>query len=814
MSTLLRCGLLGVLTTLVIAVSEPATARDSSYAVAARHYQLEEWEAAAAGFAAVLADEEATEDHLASRFLLAECRMQLGQYALARGDYHDLLRIPNAEFAERSVFRAGEAALLAGDETAGADLLKQFLRDYPRHPMAAAAMKYLAQQSLKRGDAEAAIVLYEMVLDYYPNSEQANAARLGLAKALLAGGKAELVPRTVGPADDYETDQLAGEAMLLTGRAYYELGQHESALQSFKQSYEAYPDTPTARRARIAAAWALWRAERFAEIEAVVAPLSSEAEWLADYHYLTGMAAYGQSDWKNGARHLSKASAVRSDHPSHDAMLFYQGVCYARQKRVAVAKHLFQRLQAEHPHSRWLDAAAKELVCLQPEVSTEANDQTQAGPPPQSSIQGEGLFSYYDTGSTQQTTNLQQQRDLEKAKQLLDEAVAFERDGRYGSAVAAFRELIELESITPERVEGLRRSAELHRRMKRHTEAMRLYRLLLAEQAGSPRAAESIAAIGWMQVSDGEKRAARETFEDLLEKFPQSPQVAATAYWLGHVAADENDSETAGRYARLALDSLNNIEEGSAHQPKLLAQVLALQCQLAAAAEDWQLIETMAEQALPSFPAGTDRARLAYWQAEAVFRSKSYNEAREKFGDLDNRTFGIRENWVAMVPLRRAQLAARRQQWKEVLKFVERIDREHPDFRLKYEVDYLRGRAEAGRGNFSAARRAYQEVIANNTAAGTETAAAAQWMIGETYFHQQNYEVARSAYLEVIGESFPAAWQARAAMQAGKCWELQERWQEAQAMYREALQRWPNAELQDEIRARLNWAEGRSKLRR
>ena len=96
----------------------------------------------------------------------------------------------------------------------------------------------------------------------------------------------------------------------------------------------------------------------------------------------------------------------------------------------------------------------------------------------------------------------------------------------------------------------------------------------------------------------------------------------------------------------------------------------------------------------------------------------------------------------------------------------------------------------------------------------------AQWMIGETFFHQRDYARARAAYLAVIERQVPAKrqapadWQARAALQVGKCWELENRWDEAQAMYLQALQRWPGTEPEPQLQARLKWAESRTNTRR
>ena len=98
-----------------------------------------------------------------------------------------------------------------------------------------------------------------------------------------------------------------------------------------------------------------------------------------------------------------------------------------------------------------------------------------------------------------------------------------------------------------------------------------------------------------------------------------------------------------------------------------------------------------------------------------------------------------------------------------------------PDFEQQYEADYLLGRALAMLGEFQQARAAYCRAIDAPTAAGTETAAMAQWMIGESYLHQDRYEDAAREYLRTESLHEWPEWQAAGLVQAAKCYELLER---------------------------------------
>ena len=90
----------------------------------------------------------------------------------------------------------------------------------------------------------------------------------------------------------------------------------------------------------------------------------------------------------------------------------------------------------------------------------------------------------------------------------------------------------------------------------------------------------------------------------------------------------------------------------------------------------------------------------------------------------------------------------------------------------------------------------------------------AQWMIGETYFHQEQYANALRAYLRVeILYAFPR-WQAAALLQAGKCHEELGEWTQAAELYSKVLKNYPDTEVANEATDRLGIAEKKVEGRR
>jgi TolA-binding protein len=158
---------------------------------------------------------------------------------------------------------------------------------------------------------------------------------------------------------------------------------------------------------------------------------------------------------------------------------------------------------------------------------------------------------------------------------------------------------------------------------------------------------------------------------------------------------------------------------------------------------------------------------------------------------------------MAMIPLRRAQVLAQQNQWNDAYAMAAKIAAEFPGFQQQYEVDYLLGRCLANQADFDAARQAYNRVIRSPAGAKTETAAMAQWMIGETFFHQKNYETALREYSRLaILYDYPT-WQAGALLQAGKCHELLGEAKEAAELYRRIVKDYPHTTFAEQAAQRL-----------
>jgi TolA-binding protein len=709
---------------------------------------------------------------------------------------HVLAANKDENLTQEASFWRAEALLLSGDEPTADIGYRAYVERYPLTSYAAAAYTRLGDFALKNAEPERAIELFSAALQSANHGMPRVMARLGLAKSLLAVGRLDEVPIAIGRLTNSADSDVAAEALLILGRARYDASELELALKTFRRIYDLDTQPAIVARGRLAAGWSLWKLSRPEEVKAEIESLNDDSSCETEYRYLLGVAAYELKDWASAKRELTHVANQESAHQV--AATFYLGESLLRSGNFAAARQAFQQLVDESPKSDWADDAVWGLARVAREGKSKEELEKACG-----FLRVEYPTSdYVNQIPALLAGNCVDLSSVQPSFELLNEAVGLERDGHFDAAIAAYHDFIRKHDGV-QVAEGLWRAGRLHQRLKQHADALIFYKRLRAEFPEFDRTAELLANLAHCETLKGDSLAAAKHFEELVSKFPQTSQAVEAAYCLAVVAADEQRSEDAQKHVDWLRARQSDIPMAIGQQ------TLCLQCQLWADRQEWRKIAELLDASQCKLNDSKVTARLAFWRAEVASRLGDYAEAKKRFDELATNCVGIAEPWVPMVSLRRAQLAGRQEDWQEVLRLVEEVDRKHPEFELAYECDYLRGRALAGRGEMSAARAAYGQVLENEWATGTETVAMAQWMIGETHFHQRNYEVAAIEYARVIERHDLPEWQARAALQTGKCAELSGQWEKATELYADALERWQGTSSEKQLTARLRWSQER-----
>ena len=575
---------------------------------------------------------------------------------------------------------------------------REIFQRYPCEPLTADALLSLGDSASEENRHRQAAGCYRRILKRFPESPQGPAVRLKLGQALLALGETERAIITVEPLT--RAAGGPGEAWLLLARAYYRQGEFEESLAKAREFQVRFEQDDLAPRARLVAAWSLWRLGRLERIEEELTPLDSMSRWKPDVQYLRGMTAYALKKWEEAARLLSSA-ALTAKPASLGAVLYYAGESSRRAGQSARARNCFERLLKELPESDRREEARQALGRLEHSARATAADH------------------------------------------LLEEAERLCQEGHYDAAIATYHGLLarfsEHSSGVPTAYRiALWRTGRLHERLGQIPEARKVYERLLKVDPHSPKRGPVLFRMGTIARCQGDLAREESCYRQVYAKFPQTFEALEAAYWLGLRAADNNDSPAARRYADWLLAKLStegresgcpatepldtnegplervsesmqevaaplpgqssHERETSGRRQQLLAHALYLQGQLAAREGAWEQARSWVMRLLEVTPEGELRTEALFWLAEAEFRLGHEGVARRRFRELEPEVVGWDEPWVPMVPLRLAQLAAGRQRWTEVLQWTDQLKRDWPEFPLAYEARYLRGRALGGGG--------------------------------------------------------------------------------------------------------------------
>jgi TolA-binding protein len=310
---------------------------------------------------------------------------------------------------------------------------------------------------------------------------------------------------------------------------------------------------------------------------------------------------------------------------------------------------------------------------------------------------------------------------------------------------------------------------------------------------------------GWALI-DAEKTAeADAVFERLLKDFPASPKAADARFNLAESAF------AAKRYDAVAPLLAPVVAEGSKAKPVLIQSSLYRLGRTQVEQKNWKGASATFARLAGEFPDGTYRREARFWTGETAFQAGDAKAAEVAFAALiaDPAVPTDPPGLVRTSLRRRAQALVQLERWKDGLAAADAYipPTGEPDPHAA-DVDYARGRALQGLARFDEARGAFARVV--EARKGSELAAKAQFMRGETYFHQKDYRKALPEFLKVDYLYDVPTWQANALLEAGKVHEQLGQWAEAAETYERLRTKFPSDPNADKAQARLDAARKRA----
>ncbi len=293
-------------------------------------------------------------------------------------------------------------------------------------------------------------------------------------------------------------------------------------------------------------------------------------------------------------------------------------------------------------------------------------------------------------------------------------------------------------------------------------EAKRLLEQFVAEVPNHPLRDVAWYELAWMRQEAGESEAAREAFQAIASEFSDSQYWCDSLYRAATLSRELNDPES-------AQQDLSRLIE-SRPEDRLVPFARYALGEMAAGRQDWTKSIEQFELVRKSTTASELAQPALFWIAECYYQKGHTAFAERHFQSLRDVHFDD-SGTESTVALRLAQCSARRDDWNsvgEILQWAESNNRIGND---RYQFDYLRARVLSSEAKFEQARELLHKVLGDPAAQGTPTAAMSQWLIGESWFHQEDYQSALRAYLLVDTlYDFPQ-WRALALLQAAKCHE-------------------------------------------
>jgi len=243
---------------------------------------------------------------------------------------------------------------------------------------------------------------------------------------------------------------------------------------------------------------------------------------------------------------------------------------------------------------------------------------------------------------------------------------------------------------------GLARSYEL---LKKMPEAIRAYQELAANREGS-RAAEAQLSLGDLHFDTGDFTKAAADFADFEQRFPESPQLVQAQLNRGFALYQSNNfQQAAGQF-----DKASKVEKYAAEA--LLWKGLCLK-----SLGDLPQAINVLKSAYEKYRDQPIAEKLLFQWAVCTERRGARDEARALFVEVADRW---PKGTLADESLHAASLAAvDAGKFPDAENLFARFDRDFPGNKLRLRQEILKGRVLAAKGDFAAAGKQFQSVVAS-----------------------------------------------------------------------------------------------------
>jgi TolA-binding protein len=710
----------------------------------------------------------------------------------------------------------------------------------PGHPLLPAIRFHTGDALLQAGDTDAAVKQFELLLNEkssVSNDWLEQAARGKVQAALLTKNYAAVEREAESFKKRFPKSPFAVDVGRMLARSMLEQKQYDRAAGVLEALLMSKPTAEQEWEIRYLLATAQEGSRQFDRALQTIEPAAKNAigHLKDDAQLLHGTILLALKKYSEA---IAPLEAYLKNNPAGEGVVQAMGqlaICHARAGQLDKSKNIYADLRQNFPShpllapitqqladaaydaddAAWsadLSSSLVELGVKPEEIAANARARFAKNPSPAAAeyeIKGlAGLgWSQYKAGQLSEAAATFEQVLQKHPSADLDAEIGFvrgqilEKLERYDAAIVLYDRVVEQYPASAQHADAMYSAARLRTKLKQFHEAAAIYQRIPNEHPQYAKLDSALYDWAWTMQDLGKPDEADKIFLRLRNDFPKSRCRFDAIYRLAEHAWEAKNAVQANAF-------LDELFAGDP-EPQVREFGLFLRGQIAIPAKDWNKTRVAFERLLEEFPNTKQRMLAEFWIAESFYRTKEYDEAGKRFDAISQRIPGRQEPWMAMIALRRSQIALTRKDWDRAYELASGIAKDFPDFEQQYEADFVLGRCLANHAEFEEARGAYQRAIRSPSGEKTETAAMAQWMIGETYFHQKNYELALREYLRVeILYAYPA-WQALSLLEAAKCHEMLGDFRQAGECYRRIVERYADTPTAKEAKKRMETIQQR-----
>lgn len=718
--------------------------------------------------------------------------------------------------------------------TAYAKLVEQF----PQHTLRSKALYGLGVAQEETGATAAAAQSYDTFLKEFSDDELATEVGMRRGETLLAQGDFAEAEKRFAAAAAVEGFEFADYARLRQAACRYELKQYGEAGKLYAELVAAFPDSPYAETATLAAGKCYFLAGDHAQAQS----------WLEKSRALGGDVASEASHWlaRTLLREAKPAEALKvveaalpaaeespllPDLKMDQADALYE-ISERRSETVALYGKLFEAYpdHAIAPQAGYMAAYSALGVGDYEQALTRATAFLNAQAehelvPDVLYVQAESQMQLqrYDQAEANFKQLLAKYADRPEAQQwLVRRGLCLFLQKKYAEVV----ELLTAQAGTLKTPETL---AEAHFlvgssqfELKQYPPAIQTLQASLAAAPEWRQADETLLLLGRAQGEAGDRAAALATLQTMIERFPESPVLDQTHFRLGELqyGAGEYSAAAAsyakvlenwpdsmlGPYASFGLGWANmsqqQFEPAAQAFTTLLEKhgdhELAPRARYARAMAQQQLGDfeaalADAESFLQTNPTGAEKSDILYVRGLSAAGLKKFAEAAESFQAILENDPQYAAADKVLYELAWAHLE--QNQTDQAQDIFARLGKEHPQSELAAESLYRVGEFQYQNKEFAQSAVSYYGAF--NKAGKTELGEKAVHKLAWAYFQQKDYDRALQSYRSQI-DNFPTGvLSADAQAMIGECLFQQQKYADAFPALQKAIEKKPaSSELQ------------------